>query len=376
VLYNPYIRYETTSVNLSNNMLAPTFPLQAGIRFHSYPNEKPALLTTSRLYGTTKIRLSIENIKVTDKDTVYSFWDTTLSNGYNDFTVIDHRGRMLFESSWNDWEVRWKKQRGGLYTIIINIESSTPWTLPIFGSYTFVGNNLLSHDLNSPTLSFGTGGYLEDNNSTNVLRSNGYALALEGSSGSVQIAATSPVGYRSRTHNGSISIFFQFKACEITDDFYLFEIKSSDNTHIRIVHGDDKIYAEINNVELRKGSASYTSLTQQTWYDVAYSFDANNNNYYLYITESGVSSFNDFLDGKTDVDENINTYMSSSQYPSRVKWQEINLIKELTTTGVYDYDYCYLQNLFIFDGFLTATEFNTMRRLCYMWNNKTTYYPK
>jgi len=387
--YKPYFRYETTNIDFTSKMYAPVFPVQRGLKLHSYITEKPAYTTTSRNHGTTKFTWKSENTKKTDRDSLYSFWETTLNSGYNNFTIIDNRGRMLFESSWNDWNESWKKQRGGLHDIEYNIESPVPITLPCFGAYLMTENNLNSHNLDDNSAISLVDGVLVDIATDNTItRTNGYALRLTNNVASLQTGASASVEWEKSTEYNNLSLFCQFKMPAINNGFSdtpmnIIEVLNGTNSFcIRVDNNDANsniVYGHVNNngstVNVRRSELVYHEVTKNTWYDCAFTYDAINGKTFLYIVESGIS-FTNFLYGKTDITENIGEYGNTTVLPINKKIDSIRLLYKSNLSTMSGTDKAYIQNAMVFDGFLSCVDFNTLRRLCFMWNGKSTVYPK
>lgn len=394
--FNPYFRYESTLLNLRTGMRAPMFPTPLGLSLHSYVTDKYSYTTTSRMYGTTKLTYTIRNIKRDDFDIIKDFWETTLDNGYNDFTIIDNKSRLLFDASWRTWSFTWSKQRGGVYTINIDIDAPVPWTLPVRAAYCMQLNTTTAvpvtlHTLNQQGSYFTydhintqDGDIVEYSGDTNCLRKYGGVLILAGDSESSQLTGgTLKVNWGSKI-NGSLSMFCQFRATPTTfdDKLLLVQIKNDDESSeyalCQWTDGDNQSFCgRINGNIVQRSVGLNHFTTLGTWYDCAITYDAHNGNVYVYICESGTASFTDFLSGSTDQTEQIGTYMSTPTTPSNHGYTEINILKEDNTGGIIDGYNAYLQNIFIFDGHLTPMHFNMMRRLCNMWNNKTTeIYPK
>ena len=194
--YNPYFRYETSSLDLATATYAPSFPVQYGTSFHSYITEKPTYTITNRLHGTTQVNWESESVKHDNKETIYTFWNTTLSSGEYSFTVIDNRSRMLFEAYWNTWEQKWRKQRGGLNDVVYNLESPVPWTPPVFGAYLMSDDTLNNHTLQGNNMSAVDGTIVDiDTYPLLVLRETGSALYVEDDPATVQTGATASVNW-------------------------------------------------------------------------------------------------------------------------------------------------------------------------------------
>ena len=137
-----------------------------------------------------------------------------------------------------------------------------------------------------------------------------------------------------------------------------------------------KIVNNADSAEVRKGAATYHELTAGTWYDLAFTYDAITQKSFLYFAESGDSSFTEFLSGETDITEGIGSTNNQDCTVQDIPWTACNILKELTSDVVGDGNNVYVQNPMIFDGTLSPHDFNTLRRLTFLWNKKTDTYPK
>ena len=273
-------RYEATTLNFTTGIGAPSFPVREGLSLHSYPTNKPFYTITNREHGTTLINWTSNSVQQTLRDTIEDFWNTTLSEGYNDFTVIDNRLRMLFEASWNDWLERWSKRRGGIYDIDYIIESPIPWTLPTYGIYPMSANDLVNHNLSGDDLSTTDGVLTTNATDSAVLRLNGSALKMEGDgSSSGLLGASATVDWPRGSKNNNISLFCQFMsdATLTTGNLAALEVTHSNNVFRLGIKRDNKgVMTPINSVTI--GAA------QQIAIDTI-------NNLLFTITSTGLGSF-------------------------------------------------------------------------------------
>jgi len=377
--YNPYFRYGATSLDLLG-IQAPGFPVAHGGRYHTYALSNPEYTTTQRYHGSTRLQWATDGIQSTDRNTIWNFWNTTLDAGYNNMTVIDHRGRMLFDTSWNAWGENWRKERGGIYRVNYNLESPIVWTPPCFACFPSTTNSLVNHNLSGDDATLDDGAMIAYSSDTNVLRKTGYCLRLTATSGSDKGGAAS-VSWQSGNKYASISIFCQCRIPNLSNILHLVELWDSSLDNVLSIYqssndaSSNSLVGYIKNsgnaATVTKADASSPSLTDDTWYDVAITFDDINNDIHVYYAASPLSSFTDFLSGETDIENGVISTLSAAYYPPHVKWSTINLLRENISGSMTDDDKAYLQNVFVFDDFITPAEFNTLRRLCWMWNNKT-----
>lgn len=378
--YTPYLRYGTTSLALSG-ITAPTFPVQRGERMHTYPTDKAEYTTTARRHATTQTGWQTEGVQKTTRDAIRDFWATTLSRGYYDVTAIDNRARMLFDASWNDWQESWRKDRGGIYQIGYGLQSPVPWTPPCFGAFLTTTNDLVSHTLTGDDLDLDTGilvNYAADNA---ILRKNGYALKVAGTAGG-DIGAYGTVSWKSASGYNSTTLFCQFRAGAVADVFSVIQLSdsgiNSNSLSIQLGPVDASnnaligvIYNGGSSAEVTLASGAHPALAVDTWYDVAITYNAVNAVVNVHWYPSAITSFADFADGADEVADWTMSTMSSAIYPPDITWKVLSLLREYSIGGITAGNF-YLQNAMVFDGFITPLEFNTLRRLCFMWNNKTT----
>ena len=225
-------RYTTTTLDFTIGIGAPSFPVREGLSLHTYITGKPFYTITNREHGTTQINWTTNGVQQTLRDTIEDFWNTTLSEGYNDFTVVDNRLRMLFEASWNDWAEQWMRRKGCTYDISYLRESPIPWTLPTYGIYPMSANDLINHNLNGDDLSATDGVLTTNATDSTVLRLNGSALKMEGDgSSSGLLGASATVDWSRTTKNNNISLFCQFMADNVlsTGSLAILEVTHSNN---------------------------------------------------------------------------------------------------------------------------------------------------
>ncbi len=375
-MITPYYRYRTSSLNLASGTYNPSFPTQAGLSVHSYGTEKPKYTITNRLYGTSRFNWRSENVKQDDRATIYAFWNSTLATGYNDFTVIDNRSRLLFEATWNNWKENWKKLRGGLHDINYDIESSVPWTPPVWGAYLFqddTGNNFTLQGDNM-TITGGNDGQLVNKDTAlhPILRQNGSALTMTADATKIQQSATVAVDWQSSSQKKSWGMFCQaMTSADLgVGRIYFMEMFSGANNVRLYIDSPDAIKAIYNSTII----GINTTMDNTTWYDLCFTYDGVKRQLYLYGTASATgTTFTPFLEGLNTIGDQLAT---SETVVDIDKWDTASLITESFATSLPSEASAYVQNCMFFDGFVTPFDFNNLRRLCYMWNGKTTVEPK
>lgn len=375
----PIFRFENYYEELTDGLQAPNFPIRSGLSLHSYTTEKYGYTITSRMYGTTRFNYEIKNIQKDDYDDLQHFWESTIFTGYEDMTIIDNKGRMLFESSWLTWRATWSKRNGGTYTIYIDIESSVPWTLPCLAAWTFANNDVDEYTKDNDNLTLDSGVLVDYATDTAINRAYGSALKLTGDSGTSQLTGgTCPINWK---HCGdqSITIFCQFKPVSISGDRVIIAqaTNSSGSLDFTLWQTTTQFGGRVNDSYVGTEDGTFHVISTSYWYDAAITYDAHNDTTYVYIVRTDTSgSFTHFLDGAADLIDGIGSYMIASPVPSINSYTTVNLLKDDTINGATSGQSGYLQNVFFFNGFLSPMDFNTMRRLCYMWNSKTEMYPK
>ncbi|GAG37003.1 unnamed protein product, partial [marine sediment metagenome] len=136
----PRLRYRTAILTL-DGIKGPSYNNNLGIKFHSVPTGRPEYSTTQRKHGTTAFIWSSEKIVEGDRDTIYTFYNTSINNGEYFFSIIDHKQRLLFDTSWDGWSERWSNFRGCTFNVQYNLDSPFQWTPQIYGAYLFEANN-------------------------------------------------------------------------------------------------------------------------------------------------------------------------------------------------------------------------------------------
>ena len=379
----PMIRSEENNIDFSDKIYSPSFPVQHGVKYHSYITEKPLYTITTRTYGTTKIHWRSENVTKTDRDTLYDFWNTNISKGDTGVSVIDNRGRILFEANWDNWSETWEKKRGGVYNIDYNMESSVLWTPPCLGFFPMLTSPTVNY-LQTGNIVLSNGVFCSYATDNRVLRKMGYALKVSDELSILQTGATvdlTPFNWSRESEYNNLTVFCQFKfaghdAMHMSR-IHLVSLEYGADCYFRLIlEADDRVLGMLNNrgtiVRVRKSDLTYQTFDADIWYDAAFTFDAVTHKSYVYLCPSATTSFTDFLYGQTDITEQIGSYDGDTADPPDVKWDTLRLIEESTTAAIPPDGLVYLQNAMIFNGYLTAYDFNMLRRLCFLWNTNTT----
>lgn len=388
--YTPYIRWRTNSLNLGG-IPGPVFPAHGAYTGHTVGLIKPEYSITNRYHGTTRPVWRSEGILETDRDTIWTFWDTTIGKGYEDVTAIDSRGRMLFETSWNEWQEEWRKYRGGVYAITYSLESAIEWTPPCWGCYPTTTNSLVNHNLSGDDLSLDDGTLVDAAGDAVIYRQNGYALKLTGLGASAaETGASGTVSWPNSTAYGNIGLFCQFYAPTFTNGsatenlFHIMSVNDGTNT-VNIgggnVGGTNIITGEATDgsgtTHATKSDTSYLDATAETWYDLCYTYDAINGDHRFYYATSvaPASTFTNFLAGSTDQEDGIlstaTNVNGAGLAPPATSWATVKLLDEAGGMNIIGNQTVYIQNAFFFDGFVTPVTFNTLRRLCHYWNSRS-----
>jgi len=385
----PKLRHETASLNL-DLALAPSFPANAGTRYYTFPTEWPAYVTTERLTPATEVSWALRNVK--DVSEPWAFWDTTLARGTLDFTLIDHEGKMLFDTVWPSWDKTWSKLRGGVHNVDMQMVSPFPRTLPVFGAYLTdtSGDVLVDHGLDtSVDLALTSSGLLINKaTDSHVLRSNGYALRLADGDSSAPVGASNDaVSFSAGMGDGSISVFGQFKirgTMNAGATVRLVELADSSATtpsnYMRLYMTDNSGTLNVFLGWSKAGASEIIQITgdktMTTWYDVGMSHDAVSGKTYLYFAPSVITTqwslSDNFLYNSTPVSVPLSLVSSDTAFPSTVTWTRLRVMRGAASNVWSTAGYAYGQNMFVFNGHMTPHHFNFMRRVSHMWNNKTT----
>lgn len=378
----PKIRYESSNIELSNNK-APLFPDNFNDRFYVNVADNPQYITTERDAPTVDLSWQIANMSKTDRDSIWSFWDTDLARGKYDFTLIDHRRRFLFDASWDQWRERWRKQRGGIHDLYLNINSDFGWTPPTWGCYFFNDGTLADHGLNTDyDLSLGADGQLDG---FHRYKNFGYCLRMNDNAVSAPIAANATVDWEYQKGNTNISLCAQVRLGPIDDYLYCVGLEDS-TTSVKLVgyqtDGTTTISFDWNNGTTTAAVYTVENLDYETWYDVCGTYNSNNNKTYLYIKESANylnswSESNNLLYNVSAITDNIIEYSGSTAFPTTTKWTTLNILEGESANIFFELPkFALIQNIMIIDDFISPLEFNNLRRLWHMFNRKSSKWPK
>lgn len=382
MLHTPYIRYRTSNLEL-DGISAPVFPVYFGGEYHAKSDRNTEYISLNRRYGTTSIVWATKSIKKTKRDAIWTFWDTTLDSGFHDVTLIDNRGRFLFESSWNTWREKWIKKNGGVFSVDYVIESPVVWTPPSFGAFLSTTNSLTNHNLSGDDINVSDGVMTLKSSDNNIIRGNGYALVVSANVGSALTGATGTVRWRASDGNPSYAIFCQFRAPQLTSPLHLAEMIDLDGARYSLrLHqkdaSDNFLTAQIDTGAqsnfITKADTNYVECDVDTWYDACISYDAHTDKYALFYTKAQdptTENFSVFLDGLSDIEDGIAQTESNDLPVSSRMWETVYLLRE-TAVNTISTGTAYIQNVFFIDDYMSAVDFNQLRRLCYLWNSKTT----
>jgi len=378
--------YDLRTLTLSGNM-APVFDNALGMKFHSIGAEKPEYSLTSRYYPTTKFTWVTENTTETNRDTIKAFYSTYLDEGFYDFSIIDHRKRILFEASWNNWAERWNRRYGGSFNVQYGIESSFGWTPEMFDAWLMIDDSY-KYYIASAYMSAGT--LLKYAADTNVLSLYGWCVRLTGDDGSAKqtgAATVLPVSWDSTRPYNSISMFCQYRCGSLgSGRLDLMEISRGDNyIRISLEEAPSSHYLKgtvINagdSVTVEAAAGVEITLTADTWYDVAITYDSVNSEIKVMWAAASNSSFTRFLDGMDSLvaaagvvqASGMASYLPSAVYPNQTIYNNFRLLAESAVDTLDENEKAYIQNAMVFDGYLSAMQFNMIRKLCFIWNSKT-----
>jgi len=364
-----------------------------GCQTHTYPTGKVQYGTYNRIHATTNVSWQTSGIQKSDRDVIWEFWNDILKKGYNDVTIIDHRNRMLFDASWFPWHETWKKERGGLFTIDYNFSAPCSWTPSCWGCWPSTTEDLTNHNLSGDDLTLNGASMINHSSDNNVLRKTGYAIFVssgnEGSASNIQTLNWDATG----DFDSSLTLFCQVRIPVISETLPFYntkkvhainiteseEIFSTENFvaiefqrlsgALTDLHG--KIKYSGTEISITKAAGTVPSLPVNTWYDIAITYNCVTNYVSVYYATSALNTFTDFLTGLESIEDGIiSTRSDNNIVPAACVWKGCNIAHVLVEDSLSSN--LYIQNVFILHGFITPLEFNTLRRLCYMWNNKTT----
>jgi len=384
---------------LTGNM-RPSFSDDTSESFYSFPQAKPKYITTERYFPSVEKQYNICAMKKADRDLLYAFWNEKLSYGENMFTLIDHRQRCLFNALWDTFGApeSWQANRNA-HNLTMKMQNPFGWTLPMYAAYLFENSNYTDY-LGGSGLTVSCASLVNHATDSDVLRETGSALKMIASGVINQIGAEA---YPAWTPN-SFSIFCQVRfygfdmigAFLSTKEYFdIFKLTNGEQSvgitcggatnpndaHAWLV-GFIRTASSSGYYPISRSDASYACVKCPGWYDLAFSYDNKCNRYYVYYAPC-VTPFIDILDGETDVNgaydfTTVNGHshsgvLSSGALPSLVgtQYTDLKLLYEKEGSCFEADDKIHMQNVMLFDDFMTTMDFNFTRRLCHYWNAKT-----
>lgn len=423
--------YTIRSLELSG-LKAPIYNNDLGVQFHTVMGDRPEYSLTGRYYPTTEFQWRSTNITETDRDAIRLFWETYLDEGYNDFSIIDHRKRILFDASWNQWVENWSVRYGGSHNVEYGIDSAFGWTPEMFDCI-FANNDGPVFFISGSGIVVST--ITAQGGDSDVLAKNGWAMKLVGDDGSAQQTCGTKTGlsYDSSRPYNNISIFCQFYCGTVSSRFNLVELGAVptatytagstlgqagsapeivDNTtdiagedrpgddgyysigcheqqydgtvtsdYLRITVDDDGagglellgiVVNQNDEVVVQTSVGNYPTIEAGQWYDAAITYDAVNSIVKVFWAEASADSFTRFLDGQTSITAGIARYLGSAIYPARTTYNQLTVLAETAVDSLDNGQKALLQNVMLIDGCISEMQFDQLRKLCYMWNSKTT----
>lgn len=375
----PLLRYGASSLSLSGN-LSPTFPASVGAQLFSAPLDNPKYIETSRYAGCSAMSWNVQNVKKSDRDTLWTWYNTTINSGEYDFTVIDQRNRCLFDASWNDWQERWVG-RGHQHTVSMDLQSPFPWLPPAHGLYLMADGTLDDHLLTGVDCATVDGSLVNNTTDNAVLRlsDTGAALRLQDNAGAAKTGASGSISYQRQKPNNSISMFCQCKTPEIKSSIYPIVLTAATGDEIRLFISTNGANKNLAGFRVTTGASydqhnSTVAIDPGTWVDLCYTFDDENNlsRLYWWLSNTGTqwAHDDDFLYNSTVIADYVVAGTPSTACPIDNTYTTIEMLKMPSAEVMQSPDYAYLQNIMLFDDYLTPGGFNFLRRLCHMWNNK------
>ena len=368
-----------------SDLVIPSYPIRYGAQFYSQMNEKPEYISTERTVGTTDLELSFVNLKTTDRTTLYDYWYTSLNEGADKFTYLDHKKRLLFYCNWYNWNELWRKRRGGIYDVKVPIVASNIFTPSCLAFY--------------PMLS-ASGSYLYDYNtwtgttSSNIIniddgakrdgsdgqRANSYCFRigndlLFGINGA---STTSAELTTSRIDNSqSICLQYYVGAVETNKEVGIITLENS-STGKKMELVSDKIDASTLQFQFKINGTTYCTIdgSVDVWYDICITYDDIQDNAYLYVMPYDTTgSFTNYLGGVATLADGYDESTTTGEVVI-TNYDTIKLLQCGETNVVTAGNFAVLQNIFIFDEFLSPNGFNHIRQLYYLWNKDTEVQPR
>jgi hypothetical protein len=384
--------------------MRPSFSDETNESFYSFPQAKPKYITTERYFPSVEKQYNINAMKKADRDLLFTFWNDKLSYGQNMFTLIDHRQRCLFNALWDTFGApeSWQANRNA-HSLTMKIQNPFGWTLPLHGAFLF-GNNVLTEYLGTGVnISTSSGSLVTHAVDSSVLRENGSALKLVNTGGTfdVQIGAEAYPVWKSTTGKTSISLFCQVYFSAQNFKSYIYPQTTEAFVVIRLTNGTTSIGIscaasdDLSNVHLEgfirtsagvggvamieKTGAIPAYIKCPNWYDLAITYDETTNQVAVYYTPCA-TVFTDFLNGETSIEgasDFTTVHGGILSTPSRsiptltdITWTDMLMLEENLPNMLNNP--IYMQNILVCDSFMTAIDFNFMRRLCHYWNAQTT----
>jgi len=221
---NPKIRYGSSSYTF-DTIVRPNYPNNSGIQYYSDIFQNPEYCITNRDLPTNEVNWEVSGIQKTARDLIWTLWNTTLNRGNYLFTLIDHKKRFLFDVFWPTWKERWQKQRGGIYTESLEMQSAYPWTPPMFAFYPFTAANASGYGCHSldttSTLAVGSGGSISSQ-----------TLTLTEQVAAAVAASKTGLSWYQQKGNSSISLIAKFRCGELNAGAEVDIIKITDGNNI------------------------------------------------------------------------------------------------------------------------------------------------
>lgn len=340
--YWPYFRYQTNNLQLVNNK-APTFPIQAGERYYVSTLQNPQYIATERNSPDVQVNWTVQNMKQTDRNAFFTWWDTTTQRGEYDFTVIDYRKRALFETTWMQWREQFSKNRGGIHTLDMSLESSVGWTPPLFALYPTTTNSLADHLLDTDNdLTLNDGTLVLNSGDSDVLRLNGYALKLlEGVSARTGASNTS-VSWKQGKDNSSITLMCQAAIPELSTSAELDLVKLTDGNNVLRIYattsGESSSSSESSSESSSSSvSSSSSEASSSSSESASSSSESSSSSISESLSSTSESSSSESSTSESSSSESSSSVEGSSDYAIVFEWQKSGESAEsLTIDGLYN----------------------------------------
>jgi hypothetical protein len=354
----------------------PVYPLQKGTEYHIVKQSNKNIVNLSRLLPTTKLTISFKNL---NPDGLL-YYETGITYDYF-YTIVTDKNELLFDCLLVNKKIKWKKDRARTYDLELQFVSSSSWTPPIYDAYFF-------NTFNSwvkPGVSYFIDGvnYTTPTHSTdaNVLSTTGKALKYTITEAGSYASRYSINHWKNFTNEYSFSILLQslyLNAANVVDHpIDLVKVTDTEGNFISIViipyagspAGQPMLQVQIyNNTENSTLDSDTIFINfEGAWFDICYTYFALENKHYLYLAKADGTSIPQTLFSSVVANHVYDNSSNIEGCPYR-NWSDLYLFHERGEQTSEVGDAGYFQNLLFLNSFTSLAQFETYRKLMYMWN--------